>query len=235
MRTIPINETVTIERRVGTLDNVRDIITKSEGPFSVINCVCRQGKDLLDEPCQQTDTRRTCLTLKGMATSTIRSGIGQSLTREETFRLLEQAEKEGRILQPENTQDPQFICFCCGCCCGVLTSAKLFPKPAELFHSNYYADVDAELCTACETCAERCQMEAIALDDEVSKVDLDRCIGCGVCVSTCPSGAVSLQIKEKASEPPKNTELMYRQIMKERFGPLGTLKVVGKSLLGMKI
>jgi ferredoxin len=235
LRTIPINETVTLERRVSTFDNVRELINQTDGPFAALNCICRQGMDLVGQPCQQTEIRRTCLTLKGMAQASIDGGVGQALTQEDTLKMLDRAEQAGMVLQPENAQDPLFICFCCGCCCGVLTSAKLFPKPAEYFHSNYIAEVDPEICTGCETCADRCQMEAISLTNGYSRVDLDRCIGCGLCVSTCPSDAVTLGKKDKETVPPKTHNLLYQQITKERFGLLGTLKIVGKNILGMKI
>ena len=197
LRTIPINATVIPDRQVDTYDHAKEIVQKSSGPFAVMNCVCRQGKDKMSEPCRQTDVRRTCITLKGTARSLTESGVASALSREETLDLLDKAEELGMILQPENTQDPNFICCCCGCCCGVLTSAKIFPRPAEYLHSNFYARVDPELCTGCETCSSRCQMDALTMVDDVTRVDLDRCIGCGLCVTTCPTEAILLEQKEK--------------------------------------
>jgi len=235
MRTIPIGETITPERQVGNYDSVREIIQASGGPFAVLNCICRQGRDLLGEPCQQTDVRRTCLGLGDVAQASIDGGIGQALTQEGVLTLLARAEEVGMVLQPENTQDPHFICFCCGCCCGVLMSVKKFPRPAEYIHSNYFAQSDPELCTGCETCASRCQMEAVALVDDVTEVNLDRCIGCGVCISTCPSGAMQLYKKDRETAPPKDRGALYRKIMTERYGTWGTVKTMGKAVLGMKI
>jgi hypothetical protein len=34
--------------------------------------------------------------------------------------------------------------MCCGCCCGVLKNLKTLKKPAEVIHTNYYAQVDEE-------------------------------------------------------------------------------------------
>ena len=235
LRTIPINLAIVPERHVGGYDDARKLIQASSGPFAAMNCICRQGQDRVGEPCRQTEVRRTCLALKRIAQVTIDSGVGQVLSREETLAMIERAEKEGMVLQPENAQDPQFMCFCCGCCCGVLTSAKRFPRPAEYIHSNYYAQVDPRLCTGCETCASRCQMEALRTVDEITRVDLDRCIGCGLCVGTCPSEAIALQPKDRQTLPPKDTQALYRTILRDRFGVLGTAKIVGKALLGMKI
>ena len=235
MRTIPISEEVIPERTVGTYDGARDLVEKSEGPFSVINCVCRQGMDLLEEPCSQTDIRETCLLLGEFAQVTIKSGNSRELSREEMLAILERADDIGMVLQPQNTQDPHFICCCCGCCCGVLSSAKKLPRPAEYFDTNYYAEVDGELCTECETCGDRCQMDAISYVDGVATVEILRCIGCGLCVTTCPDGAIQLFEKQETKTPPKSQNALYMKIMMERFGVLGTAKIAGKKILGMKI
>jgi ferredoxin len=235
LRTVPVDARFVPERNVGTYDDARQLIASSVGPFAVLNCICRQGKDLIGEPCRQTDIRRTCLALKRVARACIDSGVGQVLDREETFGLLERAEQLGMVVQPENTQDPSFICFCCGCCCGVLTSAKLFPRPAEYLHGNYYAEVDPGACTACETCSTRCPMEALTSASGVTRVDRARCIGCGLCVSTCPSGALQLEPKERQVTPPRDSQALYRRILVDRFGPLGAVTIVGKALLGRRI
>ena len=50
---------------------------------------------------------------------------------------------------------------------------KKFARPAELYTSNYFAKVDSELCEGCETCLDRCQMEALTIEDDISTVNLD--------------------------------------------------------------
>ncbi len=234
MRTIPISEEVTPERRIGTYDNARSLVMRSEGPFGVINCVCRQGMDLQDEPCRQTEIRETCLLLKDFAKAAIESGNARELSSEEMLGLLDRADEVGMVLQPMNTQDPDFICCCCGCCCGVLSTAKKLPRPAEYFDTNYFAGVDEELCIACETCGDRCAMGAISYADGVASVDRLFCIGCGLCVSTCPEEAIHLVEKEATTTPPKSTADLYKKIMLERYGVLGTMKFVGKKALGMR-
>ena len=61
--------------------------------------------------------------------------------------------------------------------------------------SRFKAAVDAELCSSCETCADRCPFEAITMDGEgdTAMVDADKCWGCGVCLVTCPVEALSLE------------------------------------------
>jgi heterodisulfide reductase subunit A-like polyferredoxin len=72
--------------------------------------------------------------------------------------------------------------------------------------SPFIAKLDAEICVGCETCLERCQMEALSVVDEHAVLKEDRCIGCGLCVSTCQSGALTLERKRPDAqlEIPKN-------------------------------
>lgn len=235
MRTIPIREEVLPDRIIGTYDGARDLILKSDGPFAVIPCVCRDGMDLEGEPCRQTEIRETCLVMGGFAEEVVRTGVGKGLNREEMLGMLERANEVGMVLQPQNTQDPNFICCCCGCCCAVLSTAKKLPRPAEYFNANYYAEVDADLCSECRNCHDRCEMEAISHDGGTSQVDLQRCIGCGLCVQTCPSGAIQLHRKPDAKPPPKTQDNLYLRILYERFGPLETARLLAKRALGMKI
>ena len=161
---------------------MRDLVQKTNRPIAVIECVCRSGKDLLEEPCKNSDIRETCLLFKDIASVAIDAEAARVITKEETFEILDKAEDAGFVLQPENNQNPNFICCCCRCCCNVLTSVKKFPRPVEFYHSNYYSTVDPELCEVCWECVERCPMEALSIDADYSSVDLDRCIGCGACV-----------------------------------------------------
>jgi Fe-S-cluster-containing hydrogenase component 2 len=236
LRTVPVNARFVPERRVGRYDDARTLLQESRGPFAVMNCVCRQGKDLLGARCRQTDVRRTCLALRSVARSAVAFGIGAEVTRLDALALVEQAEREAMVLQPSNTRDPLFMCFCCGCCCGLLLAAKQFPRPAEYLHSNYYAAVAADLCSDCQTCRSRCPMEALdSGDDGVTVVDLERCIGCGLCVTTCSTGAIRLVAKPKPTVPPRDRNALYLKILRERFGLLGSAGMIGKALVGRRV
>jgi ferredoxin len=235
MRTIPINEEVLPDRRVGTYDGAREIVMKSKGPFAVMPCVCRDGMDLEGDSCKQTDIRETCLLLGHSPDGIFGDGVAREVSREEMLGFLDRASQVGMVLQPENTQDPKYICCCCGCCCAVLSTAKKLPRPAEYFEANYYAEVDPELCTECRNCSDRCEMDAITYSDGPSYVEQVRCIGCGLCISTCPDEAIRLFEREDAKIPPKSQMDLYMQIVRERYGTLGTAKLAAKKVLGMKI
>lgn len=218
MRTIPLDVKLVPDRRVGRYDDARGIIADGPGPWAARNCVCRQGKELVGEPCRQTKMRRVCVMIGRSARTAAESGEAQALTREETLALLEEAEREGMVLQPSNSQDPDFICLCCGCCCGVLRAAKQFPRPAEFVHSNYQAEVATGLCTECGACHARCPMDALRAVDCATVVDLDRCIGCGACVPACPEGALRLRAKGEDTVPPRDAAELYHRMTAERFG-----------------
>ena len=235
LRTIPISKGINTDRYVDSYDNVRNIVSNTEKPIGVLPCVCREGKDLLEEPCKNSDIRETCLMFEDIAIATIDSGLARPLTKEETFSILDKAEDAGFVLQPENTQKPNFICCCCGDCCLALTTVKKFPKPAEYYHSNYYSKVDSEKCDQCWDCIERCPMDGLEMEDDSPSVDLDRCIGCGVCVSTCKSGAYELIAKDTKHVPSKDSEAMYKKILVERIGIGGMLKTLPKMIFHQKI
>lgn len=242
LRTVPVNKAISHELPVTTYDNIRAIVNNAEGQFGVRNCICKQGKDLIDENCKVVDFRDHCISLPGLSLP----GSGgkmlneppksfRPISKEDTLALLQRAEDVGLVIQPANTQNPGFVCCCCGDCCGVLTAAKTFPKPAELFATNFYAEVDSELCKGCKKCAKRCQMEAITIVEKKSVVNLDRCIGCGLCISTCSNEAMTLKRKEKDIVPPKTMKDLYIKIMKKKYSKVGLAKAGLKLALRKKV
>ena len=235
MRTIPVNIDIDPEFPVGTYDNARAIIDQSPGPYAVMNCVCRQAREKMGEKCKQTDIMETCFTLGNSAKFMMAKGVARELDKEEMVKLVNRAEKEGMVLQPGNTQSPEFMCCCCGCCCGVLTAAKKFPQPVEFLQTNFYADIDPGLCTACGECMEVCQMDALVPVNSHTEVLRSHCIGCGVCLNACAFDAISLLKTGKEVVPPLSSRQMYMRMIKERYGVLGSLKFMGKAVLGKKI
>ncbi len=146
-----------------------------------------------------------------------KNGLGREIDKKEALELVKKGVDAGLVLQPGNQQKSMNICMCCGCCCGILKNLKTMDKPAQLVHTNYYAQVDEEACIACEACVDRCQMDAITVD-ESAQVNLDRCIGCGLCVTDCPTDAMLLKQKAEDSHyvPPRNVFETYMNIAQER-------------------
>jgi electron transport complex protein RnfB len=230
MRTIPIAKSIQAQHNVSTFDEVAVLMQQAEAPFAILECVCRQKKTLLGEPCKVTDRKETCLAVGSMAQAFLRSGIGREIALDESMSILEQNQKQGLVLQPSNTEKAEFICSCCGCCCGMLGMHKNLPKPVDFWASNYYAVVDTDACDGCGTCEKRCQVGAVSVSvkKQQSSVDLNRCIGCGLCVPTCPNKAISLQKKPTEVIPPQTKEDLLDIIMSHKKGKLGKLKVTGK-------
>ena len=235
MRTVPLNARFVPERAVGRYDDARSLLAANPGPFAIQNCVCRQGRDLQQRPCKVTSGRRVCLGIGTVAKSMVRGGHGRSVERDEVLRLLDDAERDGLVLQPSNTREPVFICFCCGCCCGVLGMARQMPRPADYVESNYHAALDGTLCAECGSCIERCPMDALHAGEGAAQLAVERCIGCGLCIASCTAGALRLVPKRKPKTPPRALWALYARITLDRFGWLGTAGRVGRALLGRQV
>jgi ferredoxin len=236
MRTIPIKRSIPVEHHVATYDHIRAVIGGAAAPFVVLPCICRKSKSMKGKPCSKTSRQETCLAIGDMAAGVLRRGHGREVTRDEVLAILEKNEEDGLLLQPANTQKPDFICSCCGCCCGMLSFQKFLPHPADFWSSNYYAEVSGGACSQCGTCVSRCQVNAISLTgpSDEARVNLGRCIGCGLCVPTCPSDAIRLKQKDKATVPPKDEEALCDEIMKNKKGPVDQLQMLMKVALKMK-
>jgi Pyruvate/2-oxoacid:ferredoxin oxidoreductase delta subunit len=235
MRTVPISTRVGSPGGIGRYDDIRGYIAEARGPFGVMNCVCRQAEGLLHHLCASSATDETCLTIGNAAVAMRQLGHARLVSREEFLAILDRAEREGLVLQPQNTQCPEFICCCCRDCCEVLKSARKLPRPAEVFKTNFQARVETDLCSGCASCVKRCPMDAVAVEDGHARVSEDRCIGCGLCASSCRKAAMSLRPRQVHFIPPKDQQAMYQRMMLERFWPLRTLAKGARLVLGMKL
>ncbi|MDH4067800.1 MAG: 4Fe-4S binding protein [Dehalococcoidia bacterium] len=221
LRTIPVEKSISVPEKyqVSNYDNVRYLVENARGQIAVANCICRQAKDLVGESCTKTDLRETCImTSAALADYYVNVGIGRYITKEEALDILGRAQEAGLILQPVNAEHPEAICCCCGDCCGQLTVVKKLSRPADYYASNFYSEVDPDLCTGCEICVEICQMDAAAMNDGVAFISLDRCIGCGNCVVVCESSAIRLKKKNAEQVPPKTIVDMYTKIFMKKMG-----------------
>jgi len=152
-----------------------------------------------------------CLLLGFYADYYIDLGMGRRVSQEEALDILELAEEAGLVHQVPDSLDPGAICNCCPDCCGDLRMLKMIPNAVEFAISNHFAQVDLDLCNGCETCVDRCPMDAISLGaDQCANINLERCIGCGLCVKTCPTEALILVSKSEESrrKPPVSNRFM---------------------------
>ena len=229
MRVIPVEESVSADHHVATYDEIRRVIKNADGRIGVADCICRTGKDLIGEPCKKTDRRSLCFGFRDYYDTYKREGWFREVSEKEALDILKTSEKEGLILQATNEQEPQAVCACCGCCCGILSMLKAIPNGADFVAGNYRAQVEAETCIGCGLCVDRCHMGAIVLTEKRAGIDPGRCIGCGVCVPACKPGALRLVKKERECVPPQTTEDLYETILlrKRRWAGLRTgLKIL---------
>lgn len=236
MRTIPINKSITSEHPVASYDEIQSIVRDVDGPFVVLNCICRKGKAMRNSPCVRTAREETCLAFGATAAMVLRRGHGREVTRDEVRAILRLNEDDGLVLQPSNSGRPEFVCSCCGCCCGMLSYQKFLPRPIDFWTSNFYAEVDADRCSRCGTCGDRCQVNAVSLTGRSgeAEVNMQRCIGCGLCVPTCPSGAVRLKKKDLETIPPASEEALHDEIMENKKGAAEQLRMLLRTALRMK-
>ena len=212
MRVIPINAAISHENTVMDYEKARKILDSVTGPYAVASCVCVQSKELLGNKCKHDMIERCFVNSQEY----IDNGNAREISKTEALDILAKAEEKGLVIQPGNSKNTGGFCLCCGCCCGILTDAKKLDQPARLFATNFYSEVDADLCTACETCVSFCPMDAIEMH-KTAIINRERCIGCGVCVTKCTSEAIHLKNKTDRIFPPENrTELIINLNKKKR-------------------
>lgn len=216
LRRIPLGSVVQATKGVAPYNNVRELI-KDKDFISVQQCICRKEQGLLGNECSY--PQEVCIGFGDFARYYVDNGMGRQIDLEETLKILDLAEEKGLVLSPNNAQDIYAICCCCSCCCPGLRFAKMLDRPADMVKTYYVSKIDPELCTACGTCMERCPMDAIKLDGDVSEIIDGRCIGCGVCIPTCPEEAISLVQKPGMEAPPIDFEETSQRMRVERGLP----------------
>ena len=214
LRVIPISKSLAADIEVMPYELAEEII-QQQSKIVVAPCICRREHQMVGEGCDK--PIETCLVFGGGAYYYEGNGIGRTISQQEALDILKQGINAGLVLQPGNAKKPSNICMCCGCCCQILKMLQRSDKPAKIACTNYYAVVDEESCINCGNCEDRCQMEAIIID-EVAQVDLDRCIGCGLCIPSCDVEAIRLEAKDAEDQwdPPANVIETYTNIAKER-------------------
>jgi electron transport complex protein RnfB len=235
LRTVPVNARVVARGAIGRYDDLRGYVEKSRGPFGVMNCICRQAQGLLGRSCTYTENHETCLSIGPIALWLRRQGQARLAPKGEFLELLDRAEAQGLVLQPQNTQAPQFVCCCCPDCCELLINLRKLPQPADHVDSNYQAHVHEDNCTGCKICEKRCPMKAVTVAGGRARVDPDRCIGCGVCAVFCREKAIELLPRGRQVVPPSTTQSLYKRILLQRYGFLRTLGKAARMVMGGKL
>lgn len=201
-RTITVEEELPRGTQIYPFEKLTELV-EQEKFFAAAKCYCRHHAYLIDQPCQIRGVPEySCLMFGKTAEYVVDRGFGKQITKQEAFGILEATEKAGLVHNTNNfIENTAFICNCCGCCCGFLKILKTYETDAWLSYSNFKVQADADECVGCADCIDRCQMEALALKDEVISIDESRCIGCGNCVTVCPTNCLSMVRRAEAKPP----------------------------------
>lgn len=207
MRVLPVGESVPTAVEVLSYEEVAELLKTSD--FSaVLDCACRTAAELAGEGCgKSTDV---CLMFGDFARFLVETDRARQIDDEEALRILQKTQEEGLVHLTMNTSDAVLgICSCCTCCCTQLRAISDFSKPSAVATSRFIAQIDRDLCTGCETCLDRCQVDAIEMDDGIAALLEKKCIGCGLCVTTCPVEAICLVERDDYAKPVESiNELM---------------------------
>ncbi len=195
-RVVPLDTVIDRDRDVVLpMEEVGRIVDKFDD-IAVTTCYCRHEKELLGEPCKVTSEKNNCLMFGKIAQFAMEHNFARPISKDEARRVLKEAREAGLVhkafhvnLDPDREEEA--ICNCCKCCCGTF---QLYYKGAAPLHNlaTFMASVEADSCTGCGLCEEKCPMEAIVMDGDTASVIADKCIGCGVCASQCGQEAIHI-------------------------------------------
>ena len=178
----------------------RDIVLKNPDHIVVLECPCRSVRP---NPCLPLDV---CLVIGEPFAGFVAEHHPQRsrwINQGEAVEILRAEQERGHVHHAffKDAMLGRFyaICNCCSCCCGAMQAQR--NGTPMLASSGYVAQVDAELCAACGSCADSCQFSAISVDDRFARIDASACMGCGVCVSQCPQEAIALLRDPVKGEP----------------------------------
>jgi Pyruvate/2-oxoacid:ferredoxin oxidoreductase delta subunit len=205
-RVIEVGEAVEVQKsQILAYQDIERIVReagKEENNIAVLPCTCRTMAMMLKTSPECERTVENCLVFGVPARYTVEQGIGRYITADETLEILKQAEKEGCVHITQNTEDRQgFICNCCTCCCGILSTAVKYNYWDIFQRSDYVPVIDEAKCIKCKKCVNVCPFFALTYQqgDKEDKsedhvlVREDVCVGCGVCAANCPKDAINLK------------------------------------------
>jgi hypothetical protein len=103
-------------------------------------------------------------------------------------------------------------------------------------HTDISPLVDTDACTACGTCADSCDFDAITISD-AAVIDSEACTGCAGCIAVCPEGAISNswagshfceKLSEYAYAASRGKEIIYiMEILRENYN---SIEIAGRLL-----
>jgi ferredoxin len=227
-----VGEGIPVTSRVMTYAQVEKVVRDAgRGAFQV--CYCRHKEHLLGRECKLASYDGTCICLGMAADFMVRRGFGRAAGVEEILAKIRELGKKGLIHITDNVRDKaSFVCNCCGCCCGILSSINRLNLPNACAPTPFILAVDAQKCAACGACAKLCQIRAVGLRGEKAEVTESKCLGCGTCIKACKKGALSLKDRRNPPKTPKDTGAKFVKIAWEKGRLLPLLRGGLRSKMG---
>jgi Pyruvate/2-oxoacid:ferredoxin oxidoreductase delta subunit len=187
--TVPVNIRLEGRQRVLDLSEVKKLLGGAR-VISLGKCGCREKVKKCDAPLD------VCICLDKEAEDMIKKGLGMKVSLGEALAALQRSHEAGLVhiaYTFNESEKPDIVCSCCHCCCHSMSALVRFGIPEAVVASKYVSVNNAEACTNCGTCVNRCQFKARRVEEGKLAYDSARCFGCGVCVSTCPTKSISLE------------------------------------------
>ncbi len=213
-RVLPVEKEIPTAMEIFDFERISGFIDDMDY-FALAVCYCRHEKGLLGEGCDA--PKDVCMVFGPFARFTIERGFARKATRTEMMAALERSEAAGLVHVSDNVTDQiNFLCNCCGCCCGFLRTITELGRANVVAASRFTARLDESECTECLTCTELCQVKAIRPAEDGLELDAVACLGCGACVTNCPSGALSLVERPDYRPPHANRRELNLSLLKDR-------------------
>ena len=182
-------------------EDALQIVQKSSSPI-IYPCQCRQAARNCDDPldvCMLFGLEIYGGDVPGQAVFDPAQMVdgpprARPVSVDEAVEVLKSAANAGLVHTTMNSKENYwFICNCCSHACHALRGITQLDIPHAVAPSTYWATVDKDICNGCSACVDRCQVNAIEMnEDMVAEIDYERCLGCGVCTLVCAPEALRL-------------------------------------------
>jgi len=200
-RVVPVGETIRNDMSIEPFESASTLVENAKA-WGVTNCICRQQKKLIGDPCDHPED--VCMTFSQRPGAFEGNPVITAMTKEEAHSKLKYAAEAGLVHSVSNNLDgdsfiSHYICNCCTCSCGILRGIAETGIANVIARSSFVLEVDPDLCGGCEICIEYCQFDALSMHMENVLISINdtKCVGCGVCVPQCPDEALILIRREE--------------------------------------
>jgi len=205
---LPINQELKSPQNVYLpLQVLEEVIKRSAYRVTINRCHCRDSKG-----CKNYPIENSCL-LIGQGTMGLAPwiaqplGVGEAIAHARHMVGLGLTPMIGRVRMDNlfygipNSGTLLTVCFCCHCCCTIMSSARYLPQKAKdsiIRLKGMTIMVDEQICKDCRSreCLEGCIVKAFTFEKGRVFHDAEKCKGCGWCVSLCPHKAVSAEVAD---------------------------------------